>query len=379
MTTLDLPAGVQINAPILPGFETILTRPALELVARLHRDFDARRQQLLAHRHERARRLDAGERPDFLPGTADIRAGDWKIAPVPKALECRRVEITGPVDAKMVINAFNSGADSYMTDFEDSNSPLWTNQIQGQINIGQAIRRTLTFAQESPAGAKTYKLNDKIATLQVRPRGLAPRREARADRRPARARRLLRLRALHVPQREGAARARRRPVLLPAQAREPSRGAPLERGVRDDAERARLAARDDQGDGPDRDHPRRVRDGRDPLGAARAFGGPQRRPLGLHLQLHQEVQERQELLPRRPRQGDDDGAVHARLRAAAAEDLPPARRAGDRRHERADPDQERPGQERGGDGRDHRRQAARRRTTATTAAGSRTPASSSRR
>jgi malate synthase len=170
-TTLDLPPGVQINAPILPGFETILTRPALELVARLHRDFDARRQQLLAHRHERARRLDAGERPDFLPGTADIRAGDWKIAPVPAALQCRRVEITGPVDAKMVINAFNSGADSYMTDFEDSNSPLWTNQIQGQINIGQAIRRTLTFTQESPAGAKTYQLNDRIATLQVRPRG----------------------------------------------------------------------------------------------------------------------------------------------------------------------------------------------------------------
>ncbi|HEV7577487.1 MAG TPA: malate synthase A [Caldimonas sp.] len=170
-TTLDLPPGVQINAPMLPGFETILTRPALELVARLHRDFDPRRQQLLAHRHERAKRLDAGERPDFLPGTADIRAGNWKIAPVPAALQCRRVEITGPVDAKMVINAFNSGADSYMTDFEDSNSPLWTNQIQGQINIGQAIRRTLTFTQESPAGAKTYRLNDRIATLQVRPRG----------------------------------------------------------------------------------------------------------------------------------------------------------------------------------------------------------------
>jgi len=170
-TTLDLPAGVQINAPILPGFETILTRPALELVALLHRDFDARRQQLLDLRHERAKRLDAGERPDFLAETANIRAGDWKITPVPKALECRRVEITGPVDAKMVINAFNSGADSYMTDFEDSNSPSWTNQIQGQLNIKAAIRRTLTFAQESPAGTKTYKLNDKIATLQVRPRG----------------------------------------------------------------------------------------------------------------------------------------------------------------------------------------------------------------
>jgi malate synthase len=98
---------------------------------------------------------------------AVIREGDWKVAPVPPALQCRRVEITGPVEAKMVINAFNSGADSYMTDFEDSNSPLWTNQIQGQINLGQAIRRTLTLE----SNGKTYKLNEKIATLQVRPRG----------------------------------------------------------------------------------------------------------------------------------------------------------------------------------------------------------------
>ena len=169
--TLPLPAGVQINAPILPGFETILTEPALALVARLHRAFEPRRQELLAARAERARRLDAGERPDFLASTAAIRAGAWKVAPVPPALKMRRVEITGPVDAKMVINAFNSGADSYMTDFEDSNSPLWTNQIQGQVNIGQAIRRTLSFEQSSPAGTKSYKLNDKIATLQVRPRG----------------------------------------------------------------------------------------------------------------------------------------------------------------------------------------------------------------
>ncbi|MEO6896886.1 MAG: malate synthase A, partial [Caldimonas sp.] len=170
-TSLDLPAGMQINAPILPGFETILTPDALALVATLHRAFDPRRQQLLADRRERAKRLDAGERPDFLPETKSIREGDWQIAPVPKALQCRRVEITGPVDAKMVINAFNSGADSYMTDFEDSNSPLWTNQIQGQINIGQAIRRTLSFEQKTAAGTKRYKLDDKIATLQVRPRG----------------------------------------------------------------------------------------------------------------------------------------------------------------------------------------------------------------
>jgi len=168
---LDLPSGVQINAPILPGFETILTRPALELVAKLHRTFEPQRQALLAARAERARRLDAGERPDFPAETRAIREGDWKIAPIPRALECRRVEITGPVDAKMVINAFNSGADSYMTDFEDSNSPVWANLIQGHVNLVKAIRRTLTLEQESPAGTKTYRLNDRIATLQVRPRG----------------------------------------------------------------------------------------------------------------------------------------------------------------------------------------------------------------
>jgi len=166
-TSLTLPAGMQINAAILPGFETVLTLPALELVAKLHRAFDPRRKQLLSARAERAKRLAAGERPDFLAKTKHIRDGDWKIAPVPPALYCRRVEITGPVDAKMVINAFNSGADSYMTDFEDSNAPSWANQIQGQINLGQAIRRTLTL----DANGKHYQLNDKIAMLQVRPRG----------------------------------------------------------------------------------------------------------------------------------------------------------------------------------------------------------------
>ncbi len=167
MTTLTLPQGMQINAPLLPGFETVLTLPALELVAKLHRAFEPRRQELLAARVERAKRLDAGERPDFLAETKHIREGDWKVAPIPSALQCRRVEITGPVDAKMVINALNSGADSYMTDFEDSNSPLWANQIQGQINLGQAIRRTLRLEQNG----KTYQLNDKVATLQMRPRG----------------------------------------------------------------------------------------------------------------------------------------------------------------------------------------------------------------
>jgi malate synthase len=165
--SLTLPQGLQINAPILPGFETVLTLPALELIATLHRQFEPTRQKLLAARVARAKELDAGAKLDFLPETAHIREGNWKIAPIPKALHCRRVEITGPVEAKMVINAFNSGADSYMTDFEDSNAPSWSNQIQGQINLGKAIRRELKLEQNG----KTYQLNDKVATLQVRPRG----------------------------------------------------------------------------------------------------------------------------------------------------------------------------------------------------------------
>jgi malate synthase len=166
--SLNLPAGVQVTGPIQPGYESILTFEALELVAKLHHAFEARRQELLGARVERQARIDAGEMPDFLPETKHIREGDWKVAPVPPALHCRRVEITGPVEAKMIINAYNSGADSYMTDFEDSNSPNWENQIQGQINLYKAIRRELSFKGDN---GKEYKLNDKIATLQIRPRG----------------------------------------------------------------------------------------------------------------------------------------------------------------------------------------------------------------
>ena len=165
--SIATPAGMEIRAEIKPGYEQILTPQALELVAKLSRAFEPRRQELLAARAERARRLDAGERPDFRADTAHIRDGDWKIAPIPQALECRRVEITGPVERKMVINALNSGADSYMTDFEDSNTPNWDNQITGQINMMDAVRKTISLEQNG----KTYKLNDKVATLVVRPRG----------------------------------------------------------------------------------------------------------------------------------------------------------------------------------------------------------------
>jgi malate synthase len=162
-----LPGGVEITAGITPEFAEILTPDALAFVAKLSRSFEARRQQLLAARVERAKKLDAGERPDFLPDTAAIRSGDWNIAPLPEALYCRRVEITGPVDRKMVINALNSGADAYMSDFEDSNTPNWSNQISGQINLRDAIRRNITLEQNG----KSYQLNDKVATLLVRPRG----------------------------------------------------------------------------------------------------------------------------------------------------------------------------------------------------------------
>src|ERR1700754_5139422 len=164
---LPLPQGMNITGEIKPGFDTILTREALALVAQLHRAFEPRRRELLKARAERVKRLDGGERPDFLAHTKSIRDADWTIAPLPKDLECRRVEITGPVERKMVINALNSGADSYMTDFEDSNAPSWDNQITGHISLKDAVRRTISLEQNG----KSYTLNDKVATLIVRPRG----------------------------------------------------------------------------------------------------------------------------------------------------------------------------------------------------------------
>jgi len=167
MTSTSAPLGVTLTAPLQPGFDRILTPEALAFVAALHRAFEPRRQKLLAARVARTARLDAGERPDFLPETRAVREGNWTVAPLPPALQRRRVEITGPVDRKMIINAFNSGADSYMADFEDSNTPNWDNQIQGQINLFEAIRRTIALE----SNGKTYTLNPQIATLQIRPRG----------------------------------------------------------------------------------------------------------------------------------------------------------------------------------------------------------------
>jgi malate synthase len=259
---MALPAGVQINAPVSAEYATILTPEALELVAKLHRAFEPRRKELLKKRVERQARIDAGEMPDFLPETKHIREGDWKIAPLPKALECRRVEITGPVEAKMIINAYNSGADSYMTDFEDSNSPKWDNQIQGQVNLYKAIRRQLSFKNEA---GKEYKLNDKIATLQIRPRGwhLDEKHVLVDGQRVSGG--IFDFRAGVLPQRQGAGRARRRPLLLPAEDGKPSRSPPVERDLLHGAGPHRHAARHHQGHGAGGNHPRHLRDGRNPL------------------------------------------------------------------------------------------------------------------
>jgi malate synthase len=167
--TLKLPAGVLVDAPLQSEHMQILTAEALEFVVGLQRKFGGRVEELLARREEVQGRLDRGEKPDFLTETAKIRAGDWTVAPVPADIQDRRVEITGPVDRKMVINALNSGASVFMADFEDANTPTWTNQIEGQINLRDAVRKAITFTD--PDSGKFYKLNDKHAVLFVRPRG----------------------------------------------------------------------------------------------------------------------------------------------------------------------------------------------------------------
>src|SRR5437660_1510186 len=160
--------GIEVKGPKVAGSEAILTREALALVERLHRELNARREQLLARRAERQRELDRGQEFRFLPETQKIRDSEWKVAKIPKDLARRFVEITGPVERKMMINALNSGADVFMADFEDALSPTWSNIVVGHQNLKDAVRRTLSF--NSPEG-KQYKLNQKIATLLVRPRG----------------------------------------------------------------------------------------------------------------------------------------------------------------------------------------------------------------
>ncbi|MBX3176347.1 MAG: malate synthase A [Candidatus Hydrogenedentes bacterium] len=168
MASIDVPEGLEILGPVSDTHATILTRDALTFYATLHRAFNPRRLELLEKRKARQAELDLGALPDFHPETQSVRDGDWRVDPVPADFQDRRVEITGPVDRKMVINALNSGAKTYMADFEDSHGPTWEATLDGQVNLYDAIRRQIDFT--APNG-KEYKLNAQVATLIVRPRG----------------------------------------------------------------------------------------------------------------------------------------------------------------------------------------------------------------
>ncbi len=167
-STIPTPPGVQLRGELAPAFPEIVSPEALAFVAKLQRAFGNRREECLQRRQDRQVALDRGEALDFLPETKSIRESDWTCAPIPADLRDRRVEITGPTDRKMVINALNSGAKVFMADFEDANSPTWANMVEGQINLQDAIRRTISFT--SPEG-KDYQLKEQIAVLLVRPRG----------------------------------------------------------------------------------------------------------------------------------------------------------------------------------------------------------------
>lgn len=168
MNTALAPTGVEIRGPVFGARAEILTRDAIEFLAKLARQFEGRRRELLERRVARQQEIAEGHLPDFLPETKEIREGDWTVAPIPDDLQDRRVEITGPVERKMVINALNSGANIFMADFEDSNTPTWNNNLQGQINLRDAVTRAISFT--SPEGKK-YQLAKRTATLFVRPRG----------------------------------------------------------------------------------------------------------------------------------------------------------------------------------------------------------------
>jgi malate synthase len=169
-TSISLPAGMRITGAIRPGYERVLTPEALAFVAELTRTFKPRRDELLAARATCTSLIQSGKASfGFLPETEAVRKGDWKIKGTPADLQDRRVEITGPIDRKMIINALNSGARVFMADCEDATSPTWDNEVAGQLNLMDAVRRTIAFTAEN---GKSYALNDKTATLLVRPRGL---------------------------------------------------------------------------------------------------------------------------------------------------------------------------------------------------------------
>ena len=271
---------VEITGPNGDRYDEILTPQAIDLIATLHTELGPRRQELLAARRRRQVELSDGAMFDFLPETAHIRSNpDWRVASPAPGLVDRRVEITGPTDRRMTINALNSGANVWLADFEDANTPLWENMIGGQLNLMDALDRTIGFRTER--GPRVLAAPRRGAGHHRGPAArLAPGREAHPDRRAARVRQPGRLRAVLLRLRAEADRQGQGPVLLPGQEREPPGSAALERRVQPGPGRPGHPARHDPGHGADRDDPGRVRDGRDPLRAARPLGRAERRAAG---------------------------------------------------------------------------------------------------
>ena len=238
MSASALPFGIRDPRRRRPRASRKSSRPpALAFLADLHRRFDARRLELLGPRAERQKRFDAGETPDFLAETRAIREGDWKVAPIPADLLDRRVEITGPVDRKMIVNALNSGAKVFMADFEDASSPAFANMIEGQANLKDRWAGRIDFTDA--ATGKRYAVKPSPALLMVRPRGWHLDERHVLRRRRGDVRLAVRLRPLCLPLRQDADRAGRDARVLSAEAREPSRGAAVERGLLARGERAR--------------------------------------------------------------------------------------------------------------------------------------------
>ncbi len=182
MSAMNFGPGVEVSGRVTPEYAQILTPEAMAFAVKLQRAFGARRDALLAARATRQAEFDAGKLPDFLAETRSVREGDWQCSPVRDDIQDRRVEITGPVDRKMVINALNSGANVFMADFEDANTPRWDNNMQGHINLRDAVRRKIDYV--SPEG-KAYELDEKVATLFVRPRGWhLPEKHVKVDGKP---------------------------------------------------------------------------------------------------------------------------------------------------------------------------------------------------
>ncbi len=340
-------ADLELRGPADRGFDEVLSADALEFVGELHRRFDPRRRELLEARAARRERLRAGEMLDFLPDTREVREGDWRVEPVPDDLAQRWVEITGPTDRKMVINALNSGADGFMADFEDANSPTWRNMVLGHSEPQGCDRGDdlLRLRRWAPLRARARPRDAAGETARLAPPGAPP-----ADRLRARFRGAVRLRPLLLSLRATTAARRNGTVLLSAEDGVPSRSAAVERRLLLQPGCARHRPGHDQGHGAHRDAPRRLRDGRDPLRAARALGRAQRRALGLHLLGHQVLSGAPGDGAARPRRRHDDRALHAGLHRAARGDLSPSRSACHGGNGGADPFAPRRGSERQGAG-----------------------------